>query len=228
MRFPSRGLAVPLLCLCLLLAGVPARAEAPSAPERVVAILPFGTVSQDVLDRVAQALQERLHVQVRIEPQRELPKSAWYAPRRRWRAEKLLEAIDADPPKGVWKVVAITEGEISTTKDDKPDWGIAGLGSLDGQSCVLSTRIYRKHSKTQEMMLRRMEDLAVHEFGHTLGFDHCETEGCVMVDAKGKAVSSADSSTGHYCARCLGQLSPEDRARVKVPQAGKDAGPGPR
>ncbi|WP_164017643.1 archaemetzincin [Pyxidicoccus trucidator] len=227
MRFPSVGLAVSLLCLSVLLLARPARAEPPPAPERVVAILPFGSVSQDILDRVAQALQERLHVQVRFEPQRELPKAAWYAPRRRWRAEKLLEAIDADPPKGAWKVVAITEAEISTTKDDIPDWGIAGLGSLSGQSCVLSTRIYRKHSKTQAVLLRRMEDLAVHEFGHTLGFDHCETEGCVMSDAKGKAVSSADSSTGHYCARCLGLLSPEDRARMKV-EAGKRVTPGPR
>ena len=227
MRFPSRGLPVSLWCLCLLLAGLPAHAESPPVPAQGVAILPLGTVSQDILERVAQALRERLHVQVRFEPQRELPKAAWYAPRRRWRAEKLLEAIDSDPPKGAWKVVAITEAEISTTKEDIPDWGIAGLGSLSGQSCVLSTRIYRKHSKTQAALLRRMEDLAVHEFGHTLGFDHCETEGCVMADAKGKAVSSADSSTGHYCARCLGLLSLEDRARVKV-KAGKPAAPGPR
>ena len=213
MRFQPRVLMVPLLSL--VLAAAPASAAPPPPSEPVVAILPFGKVSQEVLERVAAELQSRMRVQVRFEPQRELPKAAFYAPRRRWRAEKLLEAIDADPPKGAWKVVAVTEAEISTTKEDIPDWGIAGLGNMSGLSCVVSTHIYRKHSKTREALLRRVGDLVVHEFGHTLGFDHCETEGCVMADAKGKAIKSADRSTGHYCARCLGLLSAEDRARVK-------------
>jgi archaemetzincin len=82
---------------------------------------------------------------------------------------------------------------------------------------VVSTHIYRKHSKTRAVLLRRVGDLAVHELGHTLGFDHCETEGCVMADAKGKAIKSADRSTGHYCERCLQKLSPEDRALMKQP-----------
>lgn len=230
MRFPLRALPLPLLLLSLLLAGLPARAEPPPSSAPVVAILPFGQVSQEVLERVAAEIQARLRVQVRFEPPRELPKAAWYAPRRRWRAEKLLEAIDADPPKGAWKVVGVTDAEISTTKGEAKDWGIAGLGSLQGLSCVVSTHIYRKHSKTKAELLRRVGDLAIHEFGHTLGFDHCETEGCVMADARGKAVSSADQSTGQYCARCLGVLSPEDRAWMKEPprEGGKRATPAPR
>jgi archaemetzincin len=219
---------VPLLLASVLLmvgaaCAEPAPAPAPgSAP--VVALIPFGKVDKDVLERVSQGLQSRLNVQVRIERRRELPLGAWYLPRRRWRAEKLLAAIEEDPPQNAWKVVGITDAEISTTKDDIKDWGIAGLGSLDGLSCVLSTHIYRKHSKTRATFLRRVEDLVVHEFGHTLGLDHCETEGCVMADAKGKAVSSADSSSGQYCAKCLGLLSAEDRARVKA-QPAKSAAP---
>ena len=217
MRFHSRAL---WLCLSVLLTWLPVAAEPAKPPsEPVVAILPFGKVSQDVLERVASEIQARLRVQVRFETPRELPKEAWYAPRKRWRAEKLLEAIDAAPPPGAWKVVAVTEAEISTTKGDIPDWGIAGLGNMGGLSCVLSTHIYRKHSKTKAVLLRRVGDVAIHEFGHTLGFDHCETDGCVMSDAKGKAISSADHSTGQYCAKCLGQLSPEVRAWVKESHA---------
>jgi len=213
---PSRVSAVLVLPLLALLLAVPSSAAAEPA-ERVIALLPLGKVSQDVLDRVAWDIQLRLRVKVRVEPRRELPQEAYYPPRRRWRAEKLLEFIDASPPHGVWKVVGITEAEISTTKGDIQDWGIAGLGSIQGPSCVVSTHIYRKHSKQREVMLRRVGDLAVHELGHTLGFDHCETEGCVMADAKGKAIKSADKSSGHYCARCLQGMSPEDRALVKRP-----------
>jgi archaemetzincin len=190
-------------------------AFAEDAPQRVVAIVPLGAVKQEYLDRITQELQARMDVQVRIEPQRELPAEAFYKPRKRWRAEKLLEALDANPPAGVWKVLGVTEAEISTTKGDIADWGIAGLGNLGGQSCVVSAFIYKKHSKSKKVLLRRLGDLAVHEFGHTLGFPHCEAKGCVMADAKGKAVKSADSSTGQYCAQCLDQLSPEDRALLK-------------
>jgi hypothetical protein len=36
-----------------------------------------------------------------------------------------------------------------------------------------------------------------------------------MADAKGKALQSADQSSGRYCAKCLGMLPPEERALVK-------------
>jgi archaemetzincin len=201
-----------LLAVALLGAAVGAAAE---APQQLVAIVPLGPVKQAVLERVAQEIQARVEVQVRIEPQRELPAEAFYKPRKRWRAERLLEALDANPPAGAWKVVGVTEAEISTTKGDIQDWGIAGLGNIGGPSCVLSAFIYKKHSKTQQVLLRRMGDLAVHEFGHTLGFPHCEVPACVMADAKGKAVSSADQSSGQYCDQCLQKLSAEDRTLIK-------------
>ncbi|WP_224247331.1 archaemetzincin [Hyalangium gracile] len=208
----------PFVLLRLLLWGVLLSAPLASAQEvsqRVVAIVPLGPVKQVYLERVAQEIQSRLNVQVRIEPQRELPQEAFYKPRKRWRAEKLLEALDAKPPAGAWRVVGVTEAEISTTKEDIVDWGIAGLASMGGPSCVLSSFIYQKHSKSQEVLLRRLGDLTVHEFGHTLGFDHCEQKGCVMSDAKGKAIKSADESSGQYCAHCLKLLSPEERAMLK-------------
>lgn len=202
-----------LLVVALLGASLVSAQEA--APKRVVAIVPLGSVKQEYLDRVAQEIQARLDVEVRFEPERELPKEAFYKPRKRWRAEKLVDALDANPPAGAWKVVGVTEAEISTTKGDIVDWGIAGLGNIGGRSCVLSAYIYKKHSKDPDVLLRRLGDLAIHEFGHTLGFDHCEQQGCVMADAKGKAITSADESSGQYCEHCLNQLSPEDRALMK-------------
>jgi archaemetzincin len=212
-RLVTLGLVIANLVLLGFALAPAAQGRVP--PERVVAIVPLGPVRQAFLERVTQEIQGRMNVRIRVEPARELPKDAWYAPRRRWRAEKLLDWLDENPPPGAWKVVAVTEAEISTTKGDIFDWGIAGLGNLGGQSCVVSAYIYKKHSKTEEALLRRLGDLAVHEFGHTLGFPHCEEKGCVMSDAKGKAISSADASSGHYCAKCLGLLSPEDRALMK-------------
>jgi len=212
----ARRLATLGLLLANLVLLGSALVPAEAAPlERVVSLVPLGPVRREFLEHITQELQARLNVRVRIEPPRELPREAWYAPRRRWRAEKLLDWLDANPPPGAWKVLAVTEAEISTTKEDIVDWGIAGLGSLGGPSCVVSAHIYKKHSKKKADLLRRLGDLAVHEFGHTLGFPHCEEKGCVMSDAKGKAISSADASSGRYCAKCLGMLPPEERALMK-------------
>jgi archaemetzincin len=202
-------------CFLLWLALGPPLVYAADAPQRVVAIVPLGAVKQEYLERVVQEIQARMDVQVRIEPQRELPTEAFYKLRKRWRAEKLLAVLDANLPAGAWKVMGVTEAQISTTKGDIIDWGIAGLGRLGGQSCVVSSFIYKKHSKSKKVLLRRLGDLAVHELGHTLGFPHCEVKGCVMADAKGKAIKSADNSSGQYCAQCLELLTPEDRALHK-------------
>lgn len=195
----SFSLALPLLLS--LLTPPRALAEGP-----LVVILPLGSVEREYLDEVASAIQARVDVRVRFDPPRALPKSAFYEPRKRYRAEKLIDFVQSDFPQDAWKVVAVTQAEISTTKGAIQDWGIAGLGLIGGQTCVLSTHIYQKHSKTKAALLRRLDDLAVHEFGHTLGLEHCPTDGCVMRDAKGNAIKSADTSTLRYCDRCRGSL----------------------
>jgi archaemetzincin len=196
-----------LLGLGALALGGPARA---GVQVFSISVVPLGPVEQSFLDVVAGALSARLKVELEFQPVLPLPEAAWYPPRKRYRAEKLLDALDEQGPKNAWKILGVTHAEISTTKGQVYDWGIAGLGALAGRACVLSTFLYRKHSKTKAALERRLADITVHEFGHTLGLPHCDVAGCVMSDAKGKAIASADASTGHYCESCrrLAQWGP--------------------
>jgi archaemetzincin len=188
--------------------GLGALAFAPSAAAQpqvlAIHLLPLGPVDQADLDVCAASLGARLKCELKFGKQLELPQDAWYAPRKRWRAEKLLDHLEAHGPREAWKLLGVTRSEISTTKGDIFDWGIAGLGALGGRPCVLSTFLYKKHSKTRAVFERRLADITAHEFGHTLGMNHCDTKGCVMSDAKGKAMASADASSGHYCPTCRG------------------------
>ena len=168
----------------------------------LVSLVPLGEVDEATLQAIRDGIGAHARVTVRVEAPRPLPPEAFYAPRRRWRAEKILDALDANPPPGVWKVVAVTAAELSTTKGKVKDWGIGGLGSIGGQSCVVSSYLIRKHSRDQGTYARRVADLAVHEMGHTLGLDHCPVPRCVMSDAQGRLIRSLDASTGEFCDLC--------------------------
>jgi archaemetzincin len=200
---------VRALVLAVLLAPLCAGAE-----DRVVRLIPLGDVEPELLEVVSKAIAARVEARVEIAPREELPSDAFYKPRRRWRAERLLEFLDSKSA-GAWKVIGVTSAEISTTKGAIFDWGIAGLGAIGGKPCVVSAYLYKKYSKSRAVMLRRFADFGVHEFGHTLGMPHCESKGCVMADAKGNAIKSADESSGNYCEPCR-KLAPEGSFKPSI------------
>lgn len=193
------------LLLATLAAG-PARADAP-AEEPLLWVVPLGNPSPDLVATVVRAVSATFRFKVEVAPPMELPAEAYYAPRKRWRAEKLLDALDAVAPERAWRVAAITEQPISTTKDEIYDWGIAGLGSMGGKSSVFSSYIFKRFEKSdRRTYLRFMDNLVLHEVGHTLGLPHCPFERCIMADAKGNAVRAARVSINELCPRCYAQI----------------------
>lgn len=172
----------------------------------LVALVPMGEVKPRSTATAARAIQATYGFRTVVEDRREHPPSAWYAPRRRYRAEEILDWLRPLEAAAA-KVMGVTERDISTTKGRYLDFGICGLADLGGRAAVISTyRIARKMGKTgpgahARIFERRLADLATHELGHQLGLDHCPNRGCVMEDAKG-TVTTFDRSTGRLCATC--------------------------
>lgn len=164
---------------------------------------PFGDVSDETIAIVRDALATTYGVELRTGDRRELPADSFYTPRKRYRAQTLLDHLDTWLPADCDRIVGITQKDISTTKGKYEDWGILGLGRVPGKSCVVSS--FRVRKKLQDVPAdERLARVAIHELGHTLGLPHCPNQGCLMEDALGSVVT-IDRET-HLCERCLQQI----------------------
>jgi archaemetzincin len=189
----------------------------PQRPRGTVILVPLRSFPDDLLDAVEAALRSELEVEVVRHAVVELPDEAYYPPRSRYRAEKLLDFLEpfADEAGGDVKILGLTEVDISTTGDAVPDWGIFGLGSCPGRVAVISSKRLQRRAKNREHVRFRVATTAVHEIGHTFGLPHCEEREaeCVMLDAEG-GIENTDTSSGKLgpvCSTMLDGLTVFDR-----------------
>ena len=152
---------------------------------------PLGaTVPAAELEAVSAALTAFYAVKVMVAEPLALPKSAFYAKRGRYRAEKLLDYLVAEGRQEARVTLGLTAVDISTTKAPYEDWGILGLATLDGRSGVLSSFRCHRRAKNAEHARVRFAKTAVHELGHSFGLEHCPTPGCIMHDGEGSVLTT--------------------------------------
>jgi archaemetzincin len=158
---------------------------------RRIYIQPLGTgLTGAQVEFVERALLAFYDVEVVRRPPTPLPKAAYYPPRGRYRAEKLLAALETIVPTDGYRILGLTDVDISTTKGAYADWGVMGLGSLDGKTCVLSSFRCKRGAKNVEHATIRLGKTAVHELAHTFGLEHCPNRGCIMEDGHGTVLTS--------------------------------------
>ena len=169
-----------------------------------VHLVPVGEVSREMLEQVTAGLRDHAPVDPVLESAQPLPREARTNEKDRYRAAKILDwlatlAIDPDG-----KIIGISEIDLVERKGSIPNWGILGLGSLDGRCSVLSTwRMKRKweNGGAPDWLVReRLWKTAIHELGHTLGLEHCPKVGCLMEDGHG-TVKTTDRETA-LCDDC--------------------------
>jgi archaemetzincin len=171
------------------------------ALSNILYVQPLGEALPDAdVALVRRALHEFYGTDVRSLERAALPRAAWYPPRRRWRAERLLAFLAPRLPADGARILGLTAVDISTTKGRYEDWGVLGLGDLGGAASVISSFRAQRGAHGAAQARERLAKVAVHELGHTLGLEHCTTPGCLMHDAEGRVASVDDEYD--LCPRC--------------------------
>ncbi len=193
--------------LLILLPGV-AFAEGDAAPDEVtnpdvtLCLQPLGKYDKKMVAAAKRGVVHVFGFKVEVLPDRPMPKAAWYAPRKRWRADKLLDYLreEVRPGTSCTYIVGVTKQDISTTKGEHKDWGILGLGEVGGVAAVASSYRTHKRLKKPHTATRRFVKVVNHEIGHVMGLPHFSQPGCLMNDAEG-TVDTVDTEHGALCER---------------------------
>jgi archaemetzincin len=127
----------------------------------------------------------------------DMPATAFYASRNRYRADSLIRYLAKQTPAG-HVTIGLTTRDISTTKDKVADWGVMGLGFRPGAACIASSYRLAKNEKSMQLF-----KVAIHELGHTQGLPHCSVKYCFMRDAEGQNPTNEETA---FCNNCKSVL----------------------
>jgi archaemetzincin len=188
----SKIIIIVFFSLCLYSFTFPFKAN-----KIIIDLQPFDDLPKDYLNYVHSELK-KLYSDIEIKRSIPLPKKAWYAPRKRYRADSLIRYLSSITPEG-HLTIGLTTKDISTTNGSIKDWGIMGLGYCPGRSCVASSFRLNKAKRLEQLF-----KVSIHELGHTQGIPHCPIKTCYMQDAEGK--NNTDSEI-EFCAKCKAVLT---------------------
>ncbi len=191
-------------CLLLVLVGLACR-PSHDLPARI-GLLRLGDFDETHFAQAKKEIELFYNAEVVDLGEKPLPKLAYYAPRNRYRADKLIAWLRETRPASVDFVMGLTASDISHTKGEIADYGIMGLAYNPGRSGVVSTFRVGKGAKDKAHVADRYSKLVLHELGHNFGLPHCpNAKHCLMRDACGK-VKTLDSEEKTVCENCKAQL----------------------
>jgi archaemetzincin len=164
-----------------------------------IAIQPMQINDAALLSVLIKQIESYYHIKTVLLSNIEMPKEAYYVPRQRYKANKIISFLKTQKPDSINYIIGITTKDISTSKGKIPDWGIMGLAYCPGKSAVVST--FRIITPNRPLLEERLTKIALHEIGHNFGLGHCDSKQCFMHAAEG-SIKQVDAENLDMCNSC--------------------------
>lgn len=162
-----------------------------------IEIIPVGNISKSRIEFVKKNLLETYQVEVTVGKGLPLDTISFArsSTRQGYTGIKILQRFSSI--NSARKTLLLIEGQVYTRRTlngvTYPEWSILGLAY---RNVCLVVPIRSKS---------RLQKVAIHEVGHTLGLPHCEDRGCLMTDAKGNA-KNIDRAQTEFCHNCIQKM----------------------
>ncbi len=171
-------------------------------PVTKINIQPLGAVSPVYINQIKKSVKSFYGYDCVVRPKKEITKDMLSRVTKRIDAKKALRSnLSFD------NLLIITEKDICYNKNkSNPEWGIFGLGSQPGRTCIVST-FKLKRGVSQQKILERLEKVALHEIGHNLGLNHCTNNKECMMSAANGTIQQVDNEKVWFCEKCRKQLN---------------------
>jgi len=169
-----------------------------SGGRQVVELVPVGTVPDEVLDHLLQAIEARFPRSVaRLASHSLMPPEDAYDPaRRQYRAEPILARLDELPTRAE-RVLGVADLDLY-----EPGLNfIFGQAHVGGRVAVVALARLRPEfwgrPPDQRRFLERAAKEAIHELGHAYGLSHCPNSICVMHFSN--TLEETDRKSDRFC-----------------------------
>lgn len=164
-------------------------------------IVPLGKVDPGMLEYVRKGLRLRFKIPVQIGNDLRAPEGSFNGFRKQYEANLILNDMEKNFDD---KVLAITNHDIYTAGLNF----IFGLAKTKSKSAIVSTyrldpQIYNSPPNI-DLLKERLLKECIHEFGHTLGMQHCREQGCIMNASNN--IRDIDNKSTDFCHMCQIQL----------------------
>lgn len=148
--------------------------------ELTVAILPLGQVSARQIILTADILEQEFGVKTIQLPPIEVPRKYFNAERNRYQAIRIISFLFSHLPANAQRIIGVIEANLEHS-GTSPCGGYADF--YNGTAVYSVPPLTKNHADPLNNEIdqdRHSYFLIVHEFGHTLGLEHCENAACAM------------------------------------------------
>lgn len=174
------------------------------AEERNIFITVMGKIDSNTVNEIKESLENFYSAKVNILPPTDILSETKVKNLNKYDAGEILKIIKKTHKDKKGKILMLTSLDISVKERELngivyKNWGVWGLGGMNGRACIVSN--YRMGKNRSD----RFVNTAIHEIGHTLNIPHCEADvKCLMNDAKGRAM---DYENNFMCESCRKKIS---------------------